>query len=255
MRGAALTLAAAAALALSPPAGAAEGMAGAWSFDEPGAAPGATSAVAGRYGRALAFDGVDDRVLLPRSAAGAAMTLEAWVRPAALGGGLWRAAAVQELPNGTAGLYAGRGDGRPAGLAGPYGLAGRGRLPLNAWSHLATTYDGATLRLYIDAAPVAAAPLPGGLAGGPGTLSLGGTGAWGEYFAGLIDEVRVYDRALGPAELRRDRDTPLSTPALRTRGGRVAPRPRRTRLAARAYGERPVAPRRPASAHHVRWLR
>jgi methionine-rich copper-binding protein CopC len=36
---------------------------------------------------------------------------------------------------------------------------------------------------------------------------------WGEYFNGLIDEVRVYNVALGPADINRDMNTPASGPA------------------------------------------
>jgi hypothetical protein len=32
---------------------------------------------------------------------------------------------------------------------------------------------------------------------------------WGEYFAGLIDDVRVYNRALSAAEITTDMNTPV----------------------------------------------
>ena len=32
---------------------------------------------------------------------------------------------------------------------------------------------------------------------------------WGEYFAGLIDEVRVYNRALTALEIQTDMATPI----------------------------------------------
>jgi hypothetical protein len=38
-------------------------------------------------------------------------------------------------------------------------------------------------------------------------LRIGGNNVWaGEFFGGLIDEVRVYDRALSAAEIAADRD-------------------------------------------------
>ena len=42
-------------------------------------------------------------------------------------------------------------------------------------------------------------------------LRIGGNAVWGEYFAGLIDEVRVYNRALSAAEVVTDRDRPVVT--------------------------------------------
>ena len=41
-------------------------------------------------------------------------------------------------------------------------------------------------------------------------LRIGGNQVWGEYFAGLIDEVRIYNRALSAAEIQTDMNTPVS---------------------------------------------
>jgi concanavalin A-like lectin/glucanase superfamily protein len=38
-------------------------------------------------------------------------------------------------------------------------------------------------------------------------LKIGGNTVWGEYFNGLIDDVRVYNRALTPAEIQTDMNT------------------------------------------------
>jgi hypothetical protein len=43
-----------------------------------------------------------------------------------------------------------------------------------------------------------------------GALRIGGNSIWGEYSAGLIDEVRVYDRALTPAEIALDMERPIT---------------------------------------------
>jgi hypothetical protein len=43
-----------------------------------------------------------------------------------------------------------------------------------------------------------------------GALRIGGNAVWGnEYFAGLIDEVRIYNRALSAAEVQSDMNTPV----------------------------------------------
>ena len=39
-----------------------------------------------------------------------------------------------------------------------------------------------------------------------GALKIGGNAIWGEWFNGLIDEVRVYNRALSAAEIAADKD-------------------------------------------------
>jgi hypothetical protein len=42
-------------------------------------------------------------------------------------------------------------------------------------------------------------------------LRVGGNAVWGEYFAGVIDEVRIYNRALSQAEVQADMTTPVMT--------------------------------------------
>ena len=41
-------------------------------------------------------------------------------------------------------------------------------------------------------------------------LRIGGNAVYGDYFNGLIDEVRVYSRALNQGEIRSDMSTPVS---------------------------------------------
>ena len=37
-----------------------------------------------------------------------------------------------------------------------------------------------------------------------GALRIGGNATWGEWFGGLIDDVRIYRRALSAAEIQTD---------------------------------------------------
>jgi hypothetical protein len=43
-----------------------------------------------------------------------------------------------------------------------------------------------------------------------GALRIGGNSVWGEYFSGLIDEVRVYNRALTAAQIQADMSSPVT---------------------------------------------
>ena len=64
--------------------------------------------------------------------------------------------------------------------------------PIDHWSHVAVTYDGATIRLYLDGRPVSSR----GIRRSSTRTSRCGSAAtaqYGEYFDGDIDEVRVYD--------------------------------------------------------------
>ena len=82
-------------------------------------------------------------------------------------------------------------------------------MPLNAWTHLAATYDGAVLRLYVNGALAGSIAVSGAMAASTGVLRIGGNGVWGEWFAGLIDEVRVYNRVLTASEVQQDMQLPI----------------------------------------------
>jgi glucose/arabinose dehydrogenase/PKD repeat protein len=172
----------------------------------------------GRYGGALSFDGVDDRVVIPDAASldlTTGMTLEAWVRPTALAT-KWRTVLFKSQPgNQVYSLYA-HDAVRPRGEAhiggGVRNVPGTAALPLDAWSHLATTYDGTTLRLYLDGNLISSTPFAGSITTSTGELWIGGNPVWAEWFAGLIDEVRVYDRALSGPEIQADMNTSVGAP-------------------------------------------
>ncbi|HLC42882.1 MAG TPA: LamG-like jellyroll fold domain-containing protein [Methylomirabilota bacterium] len=180
-----------------------------------GTISGATWTAAGRFGGALSFNGssswvtVNDVNSLDLTTG---MTVEAWVRPTALNG--WRTVVLKERPGTLAyALYANMSANRPSGeVTIPDGVdtQGTGQLPLNTWSHLAVTYDGATLRLYVNGVQVSSRAAGGSIATSASPLRIGGNSVWGEYFAGQIDEIRIYNRARSQAEIQTDMNTPLS---------------------------------------------
>src|SRR5439155_23016874 len=82
-------------------------------------------------------------------------------------------------------------------------------LPLNTWSFLSATYDGTTLKLYVNAVQVGSKTIGGNIVTSNDVFRIGGNSVWGEYFSGLIDEVRIYNRALSNAEIEGDMCTPI----------------------------------------------
>lgn len=82
--------------------------------------------------------------------------------------------------------------------------------PVNRWSHLAVTYDGATLQLYVNGARVSSRAVTGTIPRSDDPLWIGGNHPYGEYFDGLIDEVRVYDRVLTASQVRAEMSTPIA---------------------------------------------
>src|SRR4029450_3818401 len=81
----------------------------------------------------------------------------------------------------------------------PLDARGPTALPINTSIHLAVTYDGATLRLYVNGTQVGTRAAAGPLLTSNGVLRLGGNSIWGEDFKGRLDEVRLYRRGLTPA--------------------------------------------------------
>ena len=93
------------------------------------------------------------------------------------------------------------------------GVRGPTAIPLNTWTHLATTYDGANLRYYVNGVLVGTTAGTGTINAANGALRIGGNNSaplgQGEWFKGLIDEVRIYNRALTAAEITGDMTAPI----------------------------------------------
>ena len=179
-----------------------------------GTVSGATWTAAGRNGRALSFDGVDDWVTVPDAPSldlSAAMTLEAWVKPDLLSKP-WQSLFVKEAPNSFAyALY----------------LTAGGTSQLNAWwtdvqhlyvppvqqgvwTHVAVTAGANTMRIYVNGTQVRSKTISGSLPATSGVLRIGGNAVWSnEFFDGTLDDVRIYNRALSAAEVQADRNAPV----------------------------------------------
>src|SRR5262245_20478055 len=205
------------------------GLVGAWAFSEGngpttadssgngnvGSLTGATWTTLGRYGNALSFNGANSVVRVADSASldlTTGMTLSAWIQPTASQSG-WKTILQHETDADF--LNASNTDGplRPAG-GGTLGantqyLSGPTANPVNAWTNVALTYDGATLRLYVNGTQVSTRAASGAIQTTNSPLWIGGNSPYGEYFQGLIDEVRVYNRALTAAEVQSDMNAPI----------------------------------------------
>jgi len=87
-----------------------------------------------------------------------------------------------------------------------------GTLTLKAWHHLAMAYDGVNLRLYLDAELAALVPIQRERTPGKTSLQIGRRVDGYAYFEGIIDEVRLYNRALTAAEIRGSVEAANATP-------------------------------------------
>jgi glucose/arabinose dehydrogenase/fibronectin type 3 domain-containing protein len=209
------------------------GLVGAWAFSEgtgtttadatgngnTGTLVGPTWSNTGRFGKALSFNGTNSLVRIANAASlnlGSRMTLSAWVQPTATMSG-WRTI-MQKEPDA---YFLNASTSTPMRPAGGVALStgsqpvvvGPTANPLNAWTYVALTYDGSALHLYVNGTEVATNSTTGTIQSTTGQLSIGGNTPYGEYFQGLIDEVRVYNRALTQNEVQGDMSTSITPTA------------------------------------------
>jgi hypothetical protein len=212
----------------NPPAG--YGLVAAYSFNEgtgvtvndasgngnTGSVTAATWTTSGRYGKALLFNGTSSQVFINNSTSlnfTAGMTLEAWVYPTVAQTGnrtiIYRQQDIAYLrASQTASARVPSGGGTIGGAVRQ--VSGVSALPLNVWSHVAVTYDGTALRLYVNGTLITAGTVTGAISTSLNPLYIGGNAPFGEWLQGRIDEVRVYNRALSATELATDMATAIT---------------------------------------------
>jgi VCBS repeat-containing protein len=165
----------------------------------------------GKFGQAFSFPTsraayvTDDSTPLP-NLTGAALTLEAWVSPAA--GNSGTSYVYDKYTGGTGGYSLALVNGVPTLFLGTTGnlnftLAAPSALPLNTFSHVAATYDGSTATLYVNGIAVASAALTGNIVSDGNVPRVGNDDGTNPTagFIGLIDNFALYARARTAAEI------------------------------------------------------
>lgn len=156
--------------------------------------------VSGKYGTCLSFDGSNDYVQIPdhNQLDVSNITLSAWIKGTILSD-------LRIIDKTTVGFSDGYNMDNHTGyirLIGNDNAYSSTALTTGVWVHVAATFDGTTTRFYKDgvldgtsllitALPVNTLPL---------RIGAGSTGS--NNFSGLIDDVRIYDRALSQDEIQ-----------------------------------------------------
>jgi hypothetical protein len=170
----------------------------------------------------LQFDGVDDVVTVADDASldiTAAITLEAWIRPDSLSDSRAQDRVLNkrnayELTVSTGDTGCDFGTNGDVQWTTRIGSSNRsicgGVLTPGIWQHIAATYDGNEVVLYVDSVAVASAPRNGQIATNNSVLYLGNRANGNRAFDGSIDEVRIWDRALTASEIAANRTIELT---------------------------------------------
>ena len=164
----------------------------------------------GRVGKCLSFDGSDDRVDCGQNAlptGNSPFTQEAWVKPNTMGTENDHSNIIcwgNDANNQKNGLALANYAGVYKILHWFYNNDNGWTVPnlVGAWHHVVVTYNGTSLTAYLDGASL-------GSQNPPSTPKVALTNAVVGYYAnannafnGLIDEVRIYNRALSASEVQ-----------------------------------------------------
>jgi hypothetical protein len=165
------------------------------------------------------FDGVDDHVSIPDSAAVSVtgnLTLSCWFRTSTSAYQMLMCKYTGTTAQNSYFLFL-RGNGggdttkmsffveiEGSGGFEVYGTASPVSVFDGNWHHIAGTYDGTNLRSYIDGTLANTAACTGSIKDSTTDLNLGrAPGGTPYYFAGYMNHVRIYNRALSAAEVAR----------------------------------------------------
>jgi hypothetical protein len=165
--------------------------------------------VDGKSGRGLEFDGVDDYVEVPHSEDLnlETFTLAAWIKMGNTGAN--QNVIVKKIPNPEKKTYQLISHTGSAGaMRGSFHVGGVNRVVMgltpvtdDEWHHTASTYDGSTLKVYLDGELEAEVPADGVPDKTDAPLGLGSS-CPGQFMKGIIDEALVMKVAIEEQDIR-----------------------------------------------------
>lgn len=186
-----------------------------WRDNSFGVQPYRARLVKGKIGYGIALNGIDESVEVPHSPSlePSSITVEAWIYLSSFpAGGDTRRWIINKNGNEwTEGHYALLIDhdsvGAYVNLGGGqqncYGAwSPKGALTLHRWQHVAMTYDGASLKVYLNGEMVGTTSVHRRRKAGGTPLVIGRRQDGGFHFSGVVDEIRLYNRTLTQAELK-----------------------------------------------------
>ena len=156
-------------------------------------------------GKALKFNGSTDYVSIPNYVLFPLIdqiTIEAWIKPASVS---QDERIVDDIGvGGTDGFLLDLIGGTPRLIIGSVGLSAASSLPVaNVWYHIAGTYDGSQMSIYVNGVLEGSMSSSGSIPTNGYNLLIGTEqDSLGNFFNGVIDEVRLWSTALNADQIR-----------------------------------------------------
>ncbi|MFA5992189.1 MAG: LamG-like jellyroll fold domain-containing protein [Candidatus Pacearchaeota archaeon] len=163
----------------------------------------------GKFGGSLDFDGINDYVSIPNSQSinitGTAITVSLWVKWKKIDSfaGLFGKTTSSSWNDGY-GMYSHADDGKIYFWVANYGtnVAYKGgHAADNSWHHIAGTYNGSDVRIFVDGAEGTKDTYSGSITATTAPLQLGRLVSDAYNFNGSIDELAIWNRSLSQAEI------------------------------------------------------
>ncbi len=173
--------------------------------------------VPGKCGSALQFDGVNDYVEIPSACTtvGGQMSLAFWFKPSQLlDASSGRKDLAKKFLSYWMLLNFPSADGKLAFVfnsGAPVVKSTTATWLANTWYHIAATYDGAQMKIYVNGVLEGTTATTTAPVINSNPLQLGGNTDQGFYYPGALDEARLYNRALTLAEVSALHLNPCST--------------------------------------------
>ncbi|MBC8462179.1 MAG: LamG domain-containing protein [Deltaproteobacteria bacterium] len=179
-----------------------------------GTIKGKPKSVEGKIEEAMEFDGAGDFIDCGNDASldlTDAITIEVWIKPESAGEGGPNAGPICKAEAGVdpwswqlrynaPGSFMGfQFNANPGGST---WISVQERLSAGKWYHIAGTFDGNNIICYLDGVEKQKGKIAA-ISGGAGRFFIGQDG-WVNVFNGVIDEVRIYNRALSEAEIQQN---------------------------------------------------
>ena len=210
------------------------GFVGSWSFEDGGGTTAADGSglgndaavvgadwTVGMEGGALDFNGAGDHVVIPNdpslSLASNRVTIACWIYPTSLStkwstiiqktnaSGSWFDwqiyARASDAPTAFRPVFRVNWNG-DSSLSANETVQGDIVLSTDTWYLIAATYDGSQMKFYIDGTLRGTTNATGTIPNGGRDIWVGSNENWREHFAGVIDELYIYDRALSEGEIQ-----------------------------------------------------